>query len=165
MNEISKQVIGGVTTALILSLLGYVFVVKDNQNKIGELERLLKEQATTTSKEIAELNIKLDNAQNLTASHFEKNQSTIDALKLFVVAAHPTKSHVTLASYSKLQSLQPSEFGILTLGLSELKGIPTANWKDIEFEPDFKQLVSEYKLDQKDFKEFIKDLESAAPNL
>ena len=167
MNDVTKQILAGVittiVTAVVIGIFAYVLIIKENQLKISHLETQLTQQSEIASKEIDKLGAKLDKLQESIDSNVDKSQSSIDALKLFVVAAHPQRNNGVLTSYNKLQNLNPLEFSTLSSGLHELKSVEPVNWNNVNIGGNFDSLINEHKINQDDLELFIKDLEISTP--
>lgn len=165
MNDVTKQVLVAVITAVILGFFGYTFVVKENQIKIAQLEKSLTKESESMAKSITEISKKLDIHYNGIKSSIGESRSTIDSLKLFVVAAHPNRDHISLTASVKLQSLNSNQFNVLATGLMYYKDNSSSNLKTINFDDKFTKLIKDKKITKTDLDSYLKvlDVEKKVP--
>ncbi len=101
MSQTVNTIITGAASALIASLVvglvGYVLVVKENQLMIKNLSNDLEDARAS----------------------LESNRLKVDSLKMFVISAHPSRYNIPLSSSEKLQSLEPSELTEISEAVSE----------------------------------------------
>ena len=60
MNDVTKQVLVALITAAVLGFFGYIFVVKENQIKIEQLEKSIAKESESLAKSITDITNKLD---------------------------------------------------------------------------------------------------------
>ena len=159
MSDSAKQIgiaVGSsLLTALVLAIAGYVFVVKENQIRIESLEKLVKSQSESVENGLKELDSALDkHAEQLNGS-LERHRTSVNSLKLFVVAAHPDRDYVSLVSSRKLQSLNPAEFEVLANGLTEYKQSGLVGVRQTEYGDEFEALIMQHDLNESDLQSYI----------
>ena len=132
MSDIMKGVLTGVLCTALVSGVGYVFLVKENQIKISNLEKTITKIADS----------------------MDDSGESINALKLFVVSAHPSKNYMPLASAKKLGSFKPSEMEILASELMPNEG-NKFNVKAVNFSEDLKPIIEKYKLNNEDLNSYF----------
>jgi hypothetical protein len=103
MNDIVKGVLIGVISSAVVAGLGYILIVKENQIKIDNIEKILT---------------KYD-------SQMEKSGETISALKLFVVSAHPDKNYMPIASAKKLEAMDTGAIEVIAASMSKAENKET----------------------------------------
>lgn len=146
-----------IVASFILGIAGYILVVKENQIRIQTLENTLKSQSEILAKRLDDLNLQFGTHIDKLDNTLEKNRSSVDSLKLFVVAAHPDKSHVSLISSLKLQSLSPDEFDVLANGLNIYKkGAGIEEVKHTEYGSKFEKLIQKHELNEIDLDSYLK---------
>lgn len=159
MSDSAKQigiaVLSSILTVLILAIVGYVFVVKENQIKIDTLENLVKGQSESVERGLRELDAALDTHIEKLNGSLERHRTSVDSLKLFVVSAHPDRDYVSLVSSRKLQSLNPLEFEVLANGLHEYKRSGLEGVKKMEFGEEFETLIIQHDLNETDLNSYI----------
>jgi len=127
-----KGVLTGILCTALVSGVGYVFLVKENQIKISNLE-----------KSIIKISDSLDDSGK-----------SISALKLYVVSAHPSKDYMSLASAKKLGSFKPSEIVMLASELIPNEG-NQFNLKTINFSEDLKPIIEKYSINNEDLNSYF----------
>mgnify|MGYP005989476253 CR=1 FL=1 len=160
MNDVTKQVLVAVITAAVLGFFGYIFVVKENQIKIEQLEKNLAKESESMAKSITDITKKLDAHYNGIKSSIGESRSTIDSLKLFVVAAHPNRNHLSLTASAKLQSLNSNQFNVLATGLMYYKDNSSSNLKTINFDDEFIRLIEDNQITKTDLDSYLKALDA-----
>jgi hypothetical protein len=138
MNEIVKGVAIAVLTTGIVAALGYVFLIKENQVKLEYLEKGL----------------------NRIESSIKSSSSSIDAIKLFVVAAHPNRNYLPISSSEKLGKLNPNELTVFAQGLSNINYQPGSELNLTRASKEFIEIKAEYDFNDTDIKKIIESLDS-----
>jgi hypothetical protein len=165
MNDVTKQVLVTLITAAVLGFFGYIFVVKENQIKIEQLEKSIAKESESVAKSITDITNKLDVHYNGIKSSIGESRSTIDSLKLFVVAAHPNRDHISLTASAKLQSLNSNQFNVLATGLMYYKDNSSFNLNSINFNDEFTKIIEDKKITKTDLDSYLKalDIEKKVP--
>lgn len=129
MIEMIKGVLIGVLSTAVVAGFGYVMVVKVNQEKIANIESMLKEHNGKMS----------------------KSDATIGALKLFVVAAHPERDYMPIVSAEKLKAMHSDE--IITLAAEISESNSRDSWvKESEDSSVINGMIIRYDLTEDDMK-------------
>ncbi|WP_421911685.1 hypothetical protein [Marinobacter sp.] len=159
MSDSAKQIgiaVGSsLLTALVLAIAGYIFVVKENQIRIDSLEKLVEGQSESVEGGLKELDAALDTHIEKLNSSLERHRTSVDSLKLFVVAAHPDRDYVSLVSSRKLQSLSSVEFEVLANGLNEYKHSGLEGVMKTEYGEEFETLLIQHDLNEIDLQSYI----------
>lgn len=153
--QIGIAVGASLLTASILAIVGYVFVVKENQIRIETLENLVKSQSESVEEGLEDLDTALDTHIDKLNSSLERQRTNVDSLKLFVVAAHPDRDYVSLVSSRKLQSLKPAELEVLANGLNEYKQRGLEGVRKTEYGEEFETLIMQHDLNETDLQSYI----------
>lgn len=153
--QIGIAVGSSLLTALIIAILGYVFVVKENKIRIDNLETLVKGQSESVENGLKKLDSSLDTHVEKLNSSLERHRTSVYSLKLFVVAAHPERDYTSLVSFRKLQSLKPAEFEVLANGLNEYKQSGLEGVKETEYGEEFETLIIRHDINDTDIQSFI----------
>ncbi len=159
MSHVTNQILITIISAAIISAVGYIFVVKENQLKIQQLEQNLAKESASMTKSVTAISQKLDDYYGGIQSNIGESRSTIDAIKLFIVAAHPDREHISLAASTKLQTLSSSQLNVLAAGLKHYKDDTLFNVNFAEHHAEFTQLITNKEMTKADLAAYVKALD------
>jgi len=132
MKEIGKGVLIGLIIAAISAVLGYFCLVRENQIRIQTIQR---------------------DIENL-SSRVERGNESLNALKLFVVSAHPDRNYIPLTSAGKLQDLTAGEINTLA---GQIDKYTTARAFSLNAQKDnlkINDIMTKYQIDQNDLRNY-----------
>lgn len=159
MSDSAKQIgiaVGSsLLAALVLAIAGYIFVVKENQIRIDSLEKLVKGQSESVEDGLKELDAAFDTHIEKLNRSLDRHRTSVDSLKLFVVAAHPDRDYVSLVSSRKLQSLNSVEFEVLANGLNEYKHSGLDGVMKTKYGAEFETLLIQHDLNETDLQSYL----------
>jgi len=128
IKEIVKGVIVAIVIAVIFGVFRYIWLIKEIQINIQALKR---------------------DTESLSSNLGCMNES-LNALKLFVVSAHPDRNYVSIKSAGKLKKLTAGELGTLA---AEMDKYPTAKAFSINAQKGNSQIndiLIKHQIDQND---------------
>lgn len=142
MNEITKGVLVGVATAVILSGVGYLLLAKENKVRID----MLLNEVQSVSRRV------------------DRGNESLTALKLFVVSAHPDRDHMTLSSAQKVQQLTGQELGMLAGQMDRFKTAAAFATIAREGSPQISAILQKHQIDSNDLVNLWASVENFEPN-
>ncbi|MFE4105285.1 hypothetical protein [Almyronema epifaneia] len=128
MNQITRDVITAVISAVVVGLGGYFLIAHQNQIEISHLQADIREL-----KDLA-----------------KESNLELSRTKLFIAAAHPSQDIGSLASLQKLDALTTAELDTLASGLETGAIQFDANNELVEAPPPLVVITEKYDLDRED---------------
>jgi hypothetical protein len=141
MSDVAKGVLIGIIISAIVAGFGYVILVKENQIKIDNIEKLLG---------------KYDD-------QMEKSGKTLNALTLFVVSAHPDKNFMPIASARKLEAMDSDAIEVIATSMSKVDN-KDAWFASFQAALPLKTIKDAYKLTNEDLENFYNAVEASGKN-
>ena len=132
MKEIYKGVLIGLVTIAIPALLGYVWLIRENQIRIQTIQRDIESLS----------------------SRVERGNESLNALKLFVVSAHPDRNYISITSAGKLQDLTAGEINTLAAEIDKYSTARAFSLSASKDNPQINDIMARYQIDQNDLRNY-----------
>lgn len=139
MKDVVKGIFVGVISTILVSGVGYIFIVKENQMKIDNIEKILSNYD----------------------GEMEASGKSINALKLFVVSAHPDKDYIPIASASKLQRMSAKEVSVLAAAMQVDADVPALVGDKMLKSNSARTIIKEYDLTKEDLEVYYKAINAS----
>jgi hypothetical protein len=132
VKEITKGILIGLITTAIIAGFGYVCLVRENQLRIQIMQRDM----------------------DRLSSQVESGNNSLNAIKLFVVSAHPDRNMLPVSSAKKLQRLEPKEIATLAAHIGRYSSATAFSQRVCNDDPLLGSFLVYNEIDQNDLQNY-----------